>query len=102
MNVEILHIDDCPNWQEAGGRMGAALALTGHPDAAVSYTLLSTAEDTATVLFAGSPTIIVDGRDLFPGADRISDLACRIYQTPTGFAGLPTIDQLIEALGHRD
>ncbi|HAM26189.1 MAG TPA: thioredoxin family protein [Microbacteriaceae bacterium] len=102
MKVEILHIDDCPNWQEAGSRMNAALALTQHTDVAVTFKLLSTPEDAATVPFAGSPTITVDGSDLFPAAGRITDLACRIYRTPTGFAGLPTIEQLVDALERHD
>jgi hypothetical protein len=101
MKVEILHIDDCTNWQEAGRRMTAALAMTGHGDVEVNYVLLSTAEDAARVPFAGSPTVSVDGSDLFVGANQITDLACRIYQTPTGFAGVPTIDQLVAALSRR-
>jgi hypothetical protein len=48
--------------------------------------------------FAGSPTILVDGADLFPDGARASDLACRIYRTPTGIAGLPTTEQIVEAL----
>jgi hypothetical protein len=102
MKVEILHIDDCANWQEAGRRVTVALAMTGHDDVAVNYVLLSTVEDAARVPFAGSPTVSVDGSDLFAGANRITDLACRIYQTPTGFAGVPTIDQLVAALSQRD
>ncbi len=101
MKVEILHIDDCPNWEEAGLRTAAALMATGHEHVTVTFRRLQGAEDASRVSFAGSPTIIVDGADLFPTGARITELACRVYSTPDGSAGLPTADQLIDALNHR-
>lgn len=97
MDVEILHIDDCPNWREAGGRVEEALLKTGHGDE-VSYRLLETPEQAAATAFAGSPTITIDGADLFPSEGRTSDLACRIYFTPTGIAGLPEYEQIVEGI----
>src|SRR5690606_26209614 len=38
-------------------------------------------DDAAEGPFAGSPTITLNGEDLFPGADPSVDLACRIYAT---------------------
>ena len=98
MNLEVLHIDDCPNWEEAGRRLQDALAATGHGDVEVGYRLLRTPADAAVTAFAGSPTITVNGVDLFPSDGRTSDLACRVYLTPTGLAGIPTVEQLAEAL----
>ena len=98
MRIEVLHIDDCQNWEQAGERVTIALARLGDTRTAVEFRLLSTKEETAAVPFAGSPTITLDGEDLFPGADRIVDLACRIYATPDGLAGLPTVQQLVEAI----
>ena len=98
MRVEILHIDDCANWEEAGRRVTIALAATGHADASVTFRTLRTPADAARFAFAGSPTITVDGVDLFPSAERISDLACRLYVTPAGLAGVPTVEQLEDAL----
>ncbi|MES2094961.1 MAG: thioredoxin family protein [Actinomycetota bacterium] len=68
------------------------------PETEVNYRLLSTSEDAAAVPFAGSPTILIDGEDLFPSAGRTADLACRLYFTPTGLAGLPTVEQIKDAL----
>jgi hypothetical protein len=99
MRLEVLHIDDCPNWEEAARRLQVALTSTGHGDVEIGYRLLRTPADAAGTAFAGSPTITVDGVDLFPSDGRTNDLACRIYFTPTGMAGLPTVDQLTEALG---
>ncbi len=98
MRIEVLHIDDCQNWEEAGERVTIALARMGDTTTAVEFRLLSTQEETAAVPFAGSPTIMLDGEDLFPGAERVVDLACRIYFTPQGLAGVPTVEQLVEAI----
>ncbi len=100
MKLEVLHIEDCPNWEEAGRRLQVARATTGHGVVPISYRLLRTPGEAAPTAFAGSPTITVDGRDLFPSEGRTSDLACRVYLTPSGLAGLPTVDQLAEALSN--
>ncbi|WP_392341556.1 thioredoxin family protein (plasmid) [Leifsonia sp. P73] len=101
MQIEVLHIDDCPNWESAGDRVTEALAQLGKT-ATVEFRLLSTPEQAARVPFAGSPTITADGEDLFPGNGGTTDLACRIYFTPDGLAGLPTVEQLIQAIGHHE
>lgn len=98
MEVRVLHIEGCPSWEETGHRLRAALNAVGRQDVAITFTLLSSPEETRLVHFAGSPTILVDGRDLFPSDGRTSDLACRIYMTPTGFAGSPSQAQIEGAL----
>ena len=98
MDIEILHIDDCPNWEEASTRLRAALDQSGESTVAIEHRLLRTSHDASHVPFAGSPTILVDGQDLFPSSGRTSDLACRVYLTPTGLAGLPTVEQMVAAL----
>ncbi|MBM7832707.1 hypothetical protein JOE59_003412 [Agromyces cerinus] len=60
--------------------------------------LLTTPEAARETPFAGSPTIAVDGRDLFPSKDATDALACRVYPTPPGLAGVPTVEQVAEAL----
>lgn len=101
MKIEILHIEGCPSWVGAARLLREALDETGFSDTTISFTLLRSAEDAARVPFAGSPTIIVDGEDLFPGSGRTVDLACRVYPTATGMAGSPTTAQLIEAINAR-
>ena len=98
MNVEVLHIEDCPNWVEAGSRLREALNATGLAETTITYRLLSTPQEAAQVPFAGSPTITIDGEDLFPTGGLTTDLACRVYPTPTGLAGLPTTDQILDAI----
>lgn len=98
--IEVLHIEECPNRVEAGGMIRRALDSLGLDGVEVRYVLLKTGEEAAAVPFAGSPTILVDGADLFPGR-RTDDLACRVYRTPRGLAGLPTQDQVDRALADR-
>jgi hypothetical protein len=98
MGFEVLHIDECPNWEEAGRRLRAALQSTGHGDDPIAFRLIRSSEDTAGTAFAGSPTITLDGVDMIPSQGSPSDLACRIYVTPLGLAGLPTVEQLIEGI----
>lgn len=98
VRIQILHIDACPHWTAAAARVREALAASGLTDVDVQHRLLRTAEDAAGTPFAGSPTILLDGKDLFPGDGRTSELACRVYATPSGLAGSPTTRQLIEAI----
>ncbi|AMB60519.1 alkylmercury lyase [Microterricola viridarii] len=99
MRIELLHIDGCPNTGPAESRLREAVASAGLDGVAeVGTRLLSTPDDAGAAFFAGSPTFLLDGADLFPGADRTTDLACRVYPTDAGLAGAPTVDQLRAAL----
>jgi hypothetical protein len=62
---------------------------------------LQTAADIATTGFARSPTVIVDGHDLFPGTAAIGDLTARLYSTSEGLHGAPTLHALKAALSQR-
>lgn len=98
MRLELLHIDDCPNSVSAYGLLEEALAALGCPDIKIHSRRLETATDIDGAGFAGSPTITVNGSDIFPDGAASTDLACRIYMTPNGIAGLPTLEQLTKAL----
>lgn len=94
--MTLLYFDDCPNWLEADRRLHA-LAVE-HPEIVVERRLVETVEEAESVRFHGSPSIIVDGIDPFADADAPVGLSCRMYQTPDGTAGSPTLDQLREAI----
>ncbi|WP_309620963.1 thioredoxin family protein [Salinibacterium sp.] len=101
MNITLLHIDDCPSWVEAESRLSTALAGADMPGTPVKVVTVMNAAHAVALNFAGSPTILIDGVDLFPDGARASDLACRIYRTPNGLAGLPTVEQVVDALARR-
>ncbi|MFF2318281.1 thioredoxin family protein [Arthrobacter sp. NPDC058097] len=89
---------ECPNSDQARNRLEDPLAALGRKETKVHMRLLKTLSDIKGSGFAGSPTITVDGADIFPTGAPASELACRVYQTPHGLAGTPTIDQPTEAL----
>lgn len=101
MKIELLHIDDCPNTAKALAQVETALTALGRQDLAVRLWPIKSPADIAGTVFSGSPTITVDGTDIFPGAALSTELACRIYPTPNGMAGAPTLDQILEALRNR-
>lgn len=100
MNIALLYFDDCPNWKIADDRLAAIAAE--RPDLTVSRHLVDTAEEAERVGFHGSPSILVDGNDVFAGPDDGVGLSCRVYRTPDGLAGAPTTDQLRAALAEHD
>ncbi len=68
----------------------------------ISLVAVNTDEEARRLRFPGSPTIRVEGRDLFPGgaSDRsVWALGCRLYPTPRGPRGAPTPEMLRVALG---
>lgn len=99
MRVELLYLDGCPHWRLAQDRLRQALLLTGRPEVAVRLREVTTVVEAAERRFSGSPTILVDGSDPFDtgGSDRPS-MTCRLYPTPEGLQGSPTVAQLRAAL----
>jgi hypothetical protein len=60
-------VPSCLSWRTAHERLVEALDPVGRGDAQVGLTLFETGPEAVAANFAGSPTILVDGRDLFPG-----------------------------------
>lgn len=102
MNIEVFHIEDCPNTMIALKHVEAALSALGRSDTPVQLRLIESPADTTGTCFAGSPTIAANGTDIFPDGRPTSDLSCRVYQTPNGLSGAPTTNQIIEMLRHYD
>ena len=101
MKVQIVHIESCPHRTVAGERTRSALDALGHPDIPVEYLLVRSSEEAAAVAFAGSPTILIDGRDAFDSTGSTHDLACRVYATEQGLAGAPTQGAIEKAIRAR-
>lgn len=96
MGITVLHVEDCPSLGLLRPRLTEALERVGV--AATHDERVVAADDDAIELgFGGSPTILIDGRDPFP-ADSANALTCRLYPTPSGWQGAPTVDQLVEVL----
>jgi hypothetical protein len=107
MEIRILYFSGCPNWRIGVERLRAALAQLGRTDVVVQLEDVGQRKEPPPQ-WLGSPTVLIDGRDPFVGddgnapterEDALASLdACRIYMTPEGFAGAPSLDQLRTAL----
>lgn len=98
MKVELLYFDGCPNWTVADERLSEAAQLVSRGDLTVHRRRVETEEDAIAVGFTGSPTILINDWDPFARGDEQVGLACRVYSTPDGLAGSPSVSQLVEAL----
>ena len=92
MDITLLYFEDCPNWKVADERLTAIAAE--RDDITVTRHLVETPAEAERTRFHGSPSILVDGVDVFaaPGAE--VGLSCRRYLTPDGYQGAPTLAQL--------
>jgi len=98
MRVTLRYFDGCPNWHTALARLRDVLREQGMADVEPILEQVETAEDAERLQFIGSPTVLINGRDPFAGAGRAFGLTCRVYETPDGLAGSPTLEQLREVL----
>lgn len=97
MQIRFLYFDDCPNWRTARDRLQRVLGELAAP-VEVEMIEVTTPAEAERLGFRGSPTILVDGADPFAGGDEPVGLACRVYATPEGLQGSPTVEQLRSAL----
>ena len=96
MDVTLLYFDDCPRWIVANERLDTL--LVEYPGMSITRHVVDTPEEAERTGFRGSPSILINGNDPFAGSDDPVGLACRVYQTPAGLAGAPTVDQLRHVL----
>ena len=95
MRVELRYFDDCPHWKIADEHLRSLATEVGFE---LTHRRVESPEDAETFEFRGSPSILVNGRDPFTVGDEPVGLSCRIYQTPDGPTGSPTVEQLRTAL----
>jgi len=102
MQIEILYFDGCSTYRKADETLRGVLARE-EVEADVSLVAVNTDEEATRLRFPGSPTIRVDGEDLFPVPDRAEyALGCRMYATPEGLKGSPTAKMVRAALEERN
>ena len=98
MKIELLYFRECPTYKPAQQTLQQALSEEGI-EAQIQLLVVNSNEEAQRIQFPGSPTIRVNGRDLFPPAERQDwGLGCRMYPTPEGLRGAPTKAMLSEAL----
>ncbi|RYV49969.1 thioredoxin family protein [Pengzhenrongella frigida] len=94
MTISLLYVAGCPHWQLLNNRLREALAAVGRGETAIDLVVVRTPREAEALGFHGSPTVLVDGIDPFADATTPVGLACRLYRTPAGVAGSPSVEQL--------
>lgn len=96
--VMLLYFDGCPSWKTTNQRLRT---VANDLEFTLRLQKVDTPEAAEEWNFRGSPTVLVDGRDVFAVGDEPVGLACRVYQTPDGPSGSPSIEQLRDVLDGR-
>jgi hypothetical protein len=99
VKVTLLYFEGCPHWK----RMDAVLELLAEeiPGLEIGRQTITTPEEAEATGFRGSPSVLIDGVDAFFDQSAPVGLTCRVYQTPAGLSGSPTLEQLRERLTRR-
>jgi hypothetical protein len=92
-------VDGCPSLPVTRQRLRHALDAIGCAGVDIRLRQVRTDAEAATLGFTGSPTILIDGNDLFGQRDAVAGLSCRLYRSARGTTGSPSIEQLTAALG---
>lgn len=96
--IEVLYFDGCPTYRAAEEALRRVFVEEGM-EAEVELVAVDNDEEAQRLRFPGSPTIRLDGRDLFPAPDRENwRLGCRVYATPEGLKGSPTTEMIRAAI----
>ena len=99
LNIELLYTADCASWETAADLLQQALSDLSL-EADIQYYLIETDRQAIDAFFIGSPTIRIDGYDLFPVEGATSGLKLRSYYTEEGMLDYPTYNMLLNALQH--
>lgn len=97
MEITLQYFDGCPNWKVAEERLMSLAAE--RTDVVLIRQVVDTAEEAERVGFHGSPSILINGVDVFAAPGASAGLACRRYLTPDGADGAPSLGQLKAAIG---
>ena len=93
MSFELFYFDGCPSWELALKNLTQVLTEHGISDKVEVVQVLDETE-AKEFKFPGSPTIRFDGMDLWPVQQAEYHLDCRLYRTPQGLKGSPTLEML--------
>jgi len=98
MQIDLLYFDGCPSWESGLENLMAALEAEGLEAEIRLVNVTDDDHEAARLMFLGSPSFQVNGADLWYEEREHYDLSCRIYPTPQGMKGAPTIEMLREKL----
>ncbi|MBP1703518.1 MAG: hypothetical protein H6Q38_2625 [Chloroflexi bacterium] len=97
MDIQLLYFDGCPSWQSALTNLKLACAEE-NLDVSIQLVRLQDVEEAMSRRFLGSPSIHVNNIDLWPEEQDEYFWGCRIYPTPVGLSGWPTVEMIRERI----
>jgi hypothetical protein len=97
MKIELLYFNGCPSWQAGLENLKSALKREGI-EAQVELVKVEDDEDALRFKFLGSPSFRVNGMELWPEVREVYALSCRVYPSPEGIKGWPTVAMLRQQL----
>lgn len=84
MRIVFFYFEECPSHEQALERLRKVMAEEGI-EASISVVEVETEEQARDLEFVGSPTILVEGRDISPHLEHPNyALTCRVYQLEDG------------------
>lgn len=95
MKIDFLYFEECPSHEQALERL-KKVAGEERVEPEISVIKVETDEQARDLEFAGSPTILVEGRDISPHLDYPNyALTCRTYRLEDGrVSPLPSEDMI--------
>ncbi|WP_326640290.1 thioredoxin family protein [Streptosporangium sp. NBC_01755] len=98
LELTVLTVQDCPNAAVLHERLTQALA--GHPGASmITQHVIDDEVSAAALGMHGSPTLLINGVDVFASAGTPTSVSCRLYRDETGSTGgAPSVTALRRAL----
>jgi hypothetical protein len=95
MHIDFLYFEECPSHEQALERLRKVTVEEG-VEADISVVEVETEEQAQDLEFAGSPTILIEDRDISPHLELPNyALTCRAYQLEDGrISPLPSEDMI--------
>ncbi len=91
MKIELLYFEGCPSWQNALANLQTALR-DEKLDIPVNLVLVKSNDKAEGRKFLGSPSIQLNGMDLWPEERENYAMSCRIYATNEGLKRWPSVE----------
>ncbi len=102
MRATVQVVPDCPHTDAARTLLQEALIEADLGTDAVAVQVVTDEKEAQRLGFTGSPTFLLDGRDLLAVHDAPCGVSCRLYPTAGGLQPLPEPAVLLAALRASD
>ena len=101
MTINIISIPDCPNHALTVALVKAVIA-SAEIRADIREVLVTNLADAQDYGFLGSPTVLVDGKDLEGLNAPNGGLSCRVYANGTGIPSEALVRRAVDAAHHAE